>query len=319
MPSEKIFSLEYIEDGLVDWERAIETKNYIDDKIKREVAEDKRDKEDLYRFESRKIGDLQQATEKISKGLLLIYGGIALLPFLIVAGLRDFDIRHPREMEMVINEAKEFFRKSSILKEVEGLGHTPISGSSLKKLLELIQHIFRKYLRETDLAKCYKQMENFITSGLKYKRWYELWKIVIECEKSNLSKFNSEILQIFNKCLNGELEACNQLGLNDERFRRLTENPYITSFSIKLSDILIKEVFDLILVTSYLEPLSTITRYGASSGLQQNRKELLDDAIENQDKIMNFLEPKINLIKNLLKNDETLDNLSYLYEKFKDI
>ena len=59
-----IISLEYIKDGLVDWERAVATREYIINKIKKEVAEGKRNEDDLRIFESRKIGDLQQATDK---------------------------------------------------------------------------------------------------------------------------------------------------------------------------------------------------------------------------------------------------------------
>ncbi|AKA75150.1 hypothetical protein SULI_13870 [Saccharolobus solfataricus] len=163
-----------------------------------------------------------------------------------------------------------------------------------------------------DIAKCFKGVEDFITSSAKNKRWEKLWNIIKECEKINFFELNIETL--IGRCVRGELEVCEKLGLNNEQLKKLVENPYVVNFSFIMVDIFIKEFLDLILITSYLEPLNTITRYSISSESKQSEKELLDDAVENQDKIMSFLEVKVQVVKNLIENNEFVENLNQLYE-----
>ncbi|WP_016729818.1 hypothetical protein [Saccharolobus islandicus] len=79
----------------------------------------------------------------------------------------------------------------------------------------------------------------------------------------------------------------------------------------------IKEFLDIILLTSYLEPLSTASRYSVS--IDNAKRELLEDVKENQDNIMSFLEVKIQIIKNLIKNDEFMENISKIYEIFRKL
>ncbi|ACP37429.1 hypothetical protein [Saccharolobus islandicus] len=312
------FFLDYLEDGLVDWNRALDAKELIKNKYEKLLKEGLISKEELERYEYRKIYDLQQATEKISKGLLLIYAGIILLPFLIVAEIRNFDVRHPREMQEILNSAEKFIRKSIDLNDIEKLGHEPVKVSNLKELLELTQHSYRRYLGITDLAKCLKSIENFITSSLKNKKWKTLWEIVKTCEKSfNFSQFSQEVLQFLKRCISGDEEACKKLNLSDEKLSNLLENPYIIRFSLIMAESSIKEFLDMILLTSYLEPLSTASRYSIS--IDNATRELLEDVKENQDNIMSFLEVKIQIIKNLIKNDEFMENISKIYEIFRKL
>jgi hypothetical protein len=45
----------------------------------------------------------------------------------------------------------------------------------------------------------------------------------------------------------------------------------------------------------------------------------LEDVREHQDDIISFLEIKVQIIKNLVKNDEFVENMSKLYEVFRKI
>ncbi|WP_016729815.1 hypothetical protein [Saccharolobus islandicus] len=54
------FLLDYLEDGLVDWNRALDAKELIKNKYERLLKEGLISKEELERYEYRKIYDLQQ-------------------------------------------------------------------------------------------------------------------------------------------------------------------------------------------------------------------------------------------------------------------
>ena len=315
------FFLEYIEDGIVDWDYALDARENIRNKYKKLLKEGSITKEEFEKYENRKINYLQQAVEKLSKGLLLIYAGIILLPFMIVAEMSNFGIKHPREMQEIINNARNLIKKSVSLKEIEKLGHEPIKESNLKELLELTQRNYRRYLGNEGIAKCLKSVENFITSSIKKRKWETLWEIVKKCEKLfNLSQLMKEILQLFVKCINNDKESCRKLNLSDAVLDQLAKNPYIINFSFVMTETSIKEFIDMILLASYLEPLSAITRYSISSNPAYiTRKELLEDVREHQDDIISFLEIKVQIIKNLVKNDEFVENMSKLYEAFGKI
>jgi len=315
------FFLEYIEDGIVDWDYALDARENIRNKYEKLLKEGSITKEEFEKYENRKINYLQQAVEKLSKGLLLIYAGIILLPFMVVAEMSNFGIKHPREMQEIINNARNHIKKSVSLNEIEKLGHEPIKESNLKELLELTQRNYRRYLGNEGIAKCLKSVENFITSSIKNRKWETLWEIVKKCEKLfNLSQLMKEILQLFVKCINNDKESCRKLNLSDAVLDQLAKNPYIINFSFVMTEMSIKEFIDMILLASYLEPLSAITRYSISSNPAYiTRKELLEDVREHQDDIISFLEMKVQIIKNLVKNDEFVENMSKLYEVFRKI
>ena len=314
----KRFFIDYIKDGLVDWERALIMKNYIETVLGSRLQDESIDRETYERYESRKISDIQQATEKFSKGLLLIYGGTVIVPFLVLATVKGFAERHPRQMEEVHNEAKDFFMRASWDKAVQDLGHTPISRSGITKLLELTQHLFRRYLHEEALARCYKRAEDFITSGVNRKRWNELWNVLLECEKADLRKYGRYALDFLSRCIGSGTETCGDV--DNAVLKAVLDNPYLLNFSLVLTEEYVKEFIDLILVTAYLEPVSSVARYSVSLSLQDERKkEVLRDAIENQDKIMSLLEVKIQMIKNLIESDETVENLAKLYEAVREL
>jgi len=315
------FFLEYIEDGIVDWDYALDARENIRNKYEKLLKEGSITKEEFEKYENRKINYLQQAVEKLSKGLLLIYAGIILLPFMIVAEMSNFGIKHPREMQEIINSARNHIKKSVSLNEIEKLGHEPIKESNLKELLELTQRNYRRYLGNEGIAKCLKSVENFITSSIKNRKWETLWEIVKKCEKLfNLSPLMKQILQLFVKCINNDKKSCRKLNLSDAVLDQLAKKPYIINFSFVMTEMLIKEFIDMILLASYLEPLSAITRYSISSNPAYiTRKELLENVREHQDDIISFLEMKVQIIKNLVKNDEFVENMSKLYEVFGKI
>ncbi|AWR94025.1 hypothetical protein [Acidianus brierleyi] len=315
------FFLEYIEDGIVDWDYALDARENIRNKYEKLLKEGSITKEEFEKYENRKINYLQQAVEKLSKGLLLIYAGIILLPFMIVAEMSNFGIKHPREMQEIINNARNHIKKSVSLNEIEKLGHEPIKESNLKELLELTQRNYRRYLGNEGIAKCLKSVENFITSSIKNRKWETLWEIVKKCEKLfNLSQLMKENLQLFVKCINNDKESCRKLNLSDAVLDQLAKNPYIINFSFAMTEMSIKEFIDMSILASYLEPLSTITRYSISSNPAYiTRKELLEDVREHQDDIISFLEMKVQIVKNLVKNDEFVENMSKLYEVFGKI
>jgi len=315
------FFLEYIEDGIVDWDYALDARENIRNKYEKLLKEGSITKEEFEKYENRKINYLQQAVEKLSKGLLLIYAGIILLPFMIVAEMSNFGIKHPREMQEIINSARNHIKKSVSLNEIEKLGHEPIKESNLKELLELTQRNYRRYLGNEGIAKCLKSVENFITSSIKNRKWETLWEIVKKCEKLfNLSPLMKQILQLFVKCTNNDKKSCRKLNLSDAVLDQLAKKPYIINFSFVMTEMLIKEFIDMILLASYLEPLSAITRYSISSNPAYiTRKELLENVREHQDDIISFLEMKVQIIKNLVKNDEFVENMSKLYEVFGKI
>lgn len=309
------FFKKYIQEGLVDWQVALDIKKDIEERYRPEFENGNLDVEFLESYEARKVWELQQATEKISKGLLLMYGGTLIIPFMLIATLRGFDKRHPRHMEELENIAEEYFRSSALRREVESLGHTPISKSKIPELLEKLQQLYRKYFHEYQIAKCYKAVENYIRSGLKDRTWDNLWKIVLECEKTDLRKYGRDVLSLTRECLSDE-GKCNEI---KQKLGVILEKPYIVNFSLVLVEEYIKELLDLMLATTYLEPVSSVARYGAMSPQDEIKRKVLLDAVSNQEKLISFLEVKIRIVKNLLGNDEIMENLETMYNFFEDV